>query len=93
MLINHKECSNCKATTNKTAIRLMADGEQWWHFSNYKTKAGNVYSGLFCPDCSDSVYIENKQVTAEEAKAYIEQRNKEECFGYSYDELIGRQYK
>ena len=63
MLITNKECANCKATTNKTAIRLMADGEQWWHFSNYKTKVGNVYSGLFCPECSETVYKENKLET------------------------------
>ena len=41
------------------------------------------------------VYKEEKQkgMTLEEAKAYIEQRNKEQCFGHSYDELMAKQYK
>jgi hypothetical protein len=41
------------------------------------------------------VYKEEKQkgMALEEAKSYIEQRNKEECFGYSYDELVAKQYK
>ena len=32
-------------------------------------------------------------MSLEEAKAYIEQRNKEFCMGYTYDELLARQYK
>jgi len=43
------------------------------------------------------VYKEEKQkqnsMTLEEAKAYIEQRNKEEIFGYKMEDLMARQYK
>ena len=44
------------------------------------------------------VYKEEKQekqngMSLEEAKAYIEQRNKEEIFGYKMEDLMSRQYK
>lgn len=54
-----KVCSACGYKTNKDAITLLRDGEQWWCFSNYKTKQGNTYSGLHCPDCSDKIYFQN----------------------------------
>lgn len=54
-----KTCFSCGKTTRKTAIQLIRDCEQWWYFSNYKTKQGNLYSGTHCPECSDKVYAEN----------------------------------
>lgn len=43
------------------------------------------------------VYKEEKQkqngMSLEEAKTYIDQRNKEEIFGYKPEDLLGKQYK
>lgn len=48
-------------------------------------------------ECSTYRLVEKTDKDAgmslEEAKAYITQRNSEECFGYSYKELMAKQYK
>lgn len=37
--------------------------------------------------------VKDAGMTLEEAKEYIAKRNTEECFGYSYKELMAKQYK
>lgn len=57
-MAHFKTCSECGYKTDKGAVALLRDGEQWWHFSGYTTKQGNTYSGLYCPKCSEDVYRE-----------------------------------
>lgn len=83
----HNDCSYTEC------IRLIKNGisEKFVEPKNFEW----VDSDGFTCSTWRIVYKEEKQkgMTPEEAKAYIEQRHKEGCFGYSYDELLAKQYK
>ena len=85
--LQHNDCSY------NECIRLIKNGISE-KFIEPKNIEWVDFEGYTCSTWRIGYKEENKAgMPLEEAKAYIEQRNKETLFGYSYEELIGRQYK